>query len=561
MVRRLAGLGPVEPPFNNSSLLHPAPGCRLGASPALRMNAALQSDYDALASPGNIAFYESCEVTQVYLFDRKQHIYNVFILACFEEKPFTATKQQFLTAKPLQVSDTLSLGVQRYWLSLAEAAATFQQLGQANEWNFGSNKSLKLGSLNGLPKQFVPSSEGVRLNAALKNNFGSGAYVLEFFDERKPHVQPLFALDNVEVLNRVSEQLRAVLPLDLSVVRERLGNVLFQFPIRLLVSTSRALPGWNGVQVSFRWHPKLAAAPACLLQVEAELDQLYLGSTLEAYTGAAQQQVMLGNLDGLDSIRIWRTAPSLLLSQFKGTYLRDIDIRPSLIRPEPREFHAGGQLQNVQVRSADPPARDKLPPASYRQHIDRVLYTTGRERLEQQLAFKQYFKGQHAEALTDLRTLLNRYGGQGAWLWDPYLSAENLLATLFHCQYAGVALRAIGSDNPGTKEINGHEGRVTADVVAAYHATLTRNTLAPAGRQLEFRLQHGPHGWKFHDRFLIFPATATAPTRAYSLGTSVNSLGNSHHVLQEVSHPQRVADAFQSLWNTLTDQACLVWKL
>ena len=34
----------------------------------------------------------------------------------------------------------------------------------------------------------------------------------------------------------------------------------------------------------------------------------------------------------------------------------------------------------------------------------------------------------------------------------------------------------------------------------------------------------------------------------WSLGTSVNSLGNKHHIIQSVEHPQMMIDAFEELW-------------
>jgi hypothetical protein len=527
------------------------------------MSTLLQQDYDELVKPGNIAFFESCEVTQLFLYDKisKKPI-NVFILACFEEKPFVETNHQFLT-KRLKVSNNLSLCIQRYSLSLSQAAATFTHLLQANEWDFDGDTSLILSPLTGLTKQFIPSSESVRINAALKNNFGSGSYAIEFFDESKQHVQSLFALENIDALNQLSEQINTIVPLDLAVARERLGNILFQFPIRLMVSSSQALSGWNGVRVKFKWHPNLTTIPACFVQVESELDQVYLGNTIQSYNGQAQQEIITGNLDGLNTIKIWRSSPPLLLHLFRGTYLKGINFRPSIIQPVKRKFQSQGQTQQVTVQSSDQSSQTRpVTSTTYRQHITNVLYTAGREKLEQQLNFKQYFTGKRIEALTDLRTLLNQHGQHGAWLWDPFLSAEDILTTLFYCQHTGAPLLAIGSDNQATKKVYGYQGKPTVDVIADYASLLAQNANNSSGLRLEFRLQHENHGWAFHDRFLIFPATVDRPTpRAYSLGTSVNSVGNSHHVLQEVSHPQRIADAFQHLWNKLTHPDCLVWKI
>ena len=77
--------------------------------------------------------------------------------------------------------------------------------------------------------------------------------------------------------------------------------------------------------------------------------------------------------------------------------------------------------------------------------------------------------------------------------------------------------------------------------------------------KLEFRIRSGSVGWAFHDRFLIFPATGLG-ARAWSLGTSVNSLGKQHHILQEAGDGQLIMQAFLDLWNELDRPEHLIWK-
>ena len=79
------------------------------------------------------------------------------------------------------------------------------------------------------------------------------------------------------------------------------------------------------------------------------------------------------------------------------------------------------------------------------------------------------------------------------------------------------------------------------------------------GLRLEYRTRYGPQGWEFHDRFLIFPAAADGP-QAWSLGTSINSLGLAHHILQRVSNGALIAAAFDELWAALDQPQHLVWK-
>ena len=79
------------------------------------------------------------------------------------------------------------------------------------------------------------------------------------------------------------------------------------------------------------------------------------------------------------------------------------------------------------------------------------------------------------------------------------------------------------------------------------------------GLRLEYRVKTGTAGWNFHDRFLIFPKTDSGAL-AWSLGSSINSLGKRHHILQRVDDGQLVKDAFIELWDQLDKPEHLVWK-
>ena len=79
------------------------------------------------------------------------------------------------------------------------------------------------------------------------------------------------------------------------------------------------------------------------------------------------------------------------------------------------------------------------------------------------------------------------------------------------------------------------------------------------GLQLEFRIREGGAGWGFHDRFIIFPR-AQGQALAWSLGTSINSFGNEHHILQKVAHGEPIAQAFKDLWEQLEETRYLIWK-
>src|SRR5580700_2322781 len=99
----------------------------------------MEEDYKILTTPGNIAFYKSCEITELFL-QRKtdKAIFNFFTLAVFEEKLFDKFNHLFL-CKPIRISREWNLCIQRYWLSTEEAGQNYIELKDRNKWNFQGN--------------------------------------------------------------------------------------------------------------------------------------------------------------------------------------------------------------------------------------------------------------------------------------------------------------------------------------------------------------------------------------------------------------------------------------
>jgi hypothetical protein len=211
------------------------------------------------------------------------------------------------------------------------------------------------------------------------------------------------------------------------------------------------------------------------------------------------------------------------------------------------------------------------------------MYNNEVSRLVAERRFVQYgFKqgqgqDERRRALEDLRFLINQYGGGGAWLWDPFLSANDILETLFHCRHSNADLRALtmGREGPKgnyhglTKCIlrclrmltirSGHHPVQGQNFAAQQRAALENAQCNLRGLRLEYRMKSGQAGWGFHDRFLIFPR-GDFRALAWSLGTSVNSLGTQHHILQQVDDGQPVADASVELWEQLNQPEHLIWK-
>jgi hypothetical protein len=514
-------------------------------------------DFKILTENGNIGFYQSCEITELFLTRKKDNTtLNFYTIAVFEEKPFVGRNQQFL-CRPISVNKDYNLGIQRYWLSLDEVEQNYETLKTKGKWLYEGKSISIFPKLNSLTKQYVPSVDGNRINKVLKNNH-DGSYILEFFDEDKSNFSYLLDIDKLSKLNTLSDKINKIVPIDLSVVRDRIGNFIFQFPVNVLHSDARALKTWDGVVVDFAWHKKLSSIPECLLQVESTFDKNYMGSTIEEYNQGLTQIVKIGNLDQINHIKIWRKEPSLILSTFSGSFIREFSFNMGIVSPEPRLFELDGEMVKIQVSSKDGNRR-KNTKHSYTDFINNNLYDEEKKQLEKSLAFKQY-NSSGKGTIEDLRLLIKQHGENGVFIWDPFLSPKDIFNTLYFSTVGGVPLKAIGSITDTVKNVYDQKGKTVSDIIHSYQLEFDNPKNNNFHMNVEFRIQHGNFGWSFHDRFLIFPSNELKRSKVYSLGTSINSYGKSHHILQEVSHPQPVVDAFNELWDKLNNSDCLVWK-
>lgn len=189
-------------------------------------------EFDLLIQPGNLGFYTSCEVTHAIIFDKETNqAYNYYTIFVFEERKLN-TQSENLTEKPISLSKRFSLCIKQYQIELKDAKQNYEKIiAESTTCDIGCGQ-LNIGELKKIPKQFIPcdSTTIIPLNNCLKNNFQNGSYILELFDMKKP----LTELLNPKELHLASQKLREILPIDLFVLSDRIGNMVFQFPSRIL---------------------------------------------------------------------------------------------------------------------------------------------------------------------------------------------------------------------------------------------------------------------------------------------------------------------------------------
>lgn len=560
-----------------------------------------------LTAYGVIGLYRSFEITEILGFPqgqpRTQPPVNFLSLAVAEPNapPVGEIPEiQFLNQDRLVLPGTQwNIGVARYRISLQALVDAVNRFSQTGEWKTGKSP-LQVGTLAPVAPQFVPANSYQEhpWNRVLKNNFWEGAHVLELFDTSKSYVR--FLLDDSRTLTKLAELVRPYVPIGLDGLSDRLGNVLVQLPITVISTGVRGSPEGDPT-VTVAWHPLVQPRP---IRVSSEI---YEDSTIEAFdsiavaSGAAS--LKLHSPGGGARTHIWDDQNRVLVGATPETaFITSValSMHPIVAGQEPvaRHFLQPGadgskEPQSVVLRRTEKPhiigstpQRPREPWRSARIFAESLTALQGRKE------FVQYGKVTgtgRAEAFDDIRWLMTEHGTHGAWLWDPFLSADDLLRTLFFCPHDGAELKALtsgaqapagseGSDEDRPHKPQKESGWAIWKVRFSKFWRKLRSREAPKqswegkqaarldvtkgncqGLNLEFRIRKGSAGWSFHDRFIIFPKK-DGPAVAWSLGTSVNSLGRQHHILQKVSNGELIANAFLDLWDKLDAPEYLIWK-
>jgi len=495
--------------------------------------------FNELTQDGNVGFYNKCESIEVFGFNNEtKEAFNILTLIVFEDTEQDEAKE-LVTQKLNKFKGIkhIKWGIQRRIISIGVAKKLFQSL-QGNE--FRIDKELKVGKLHISNKQYVQSDDTYvkpQLNQLLKNNFHCGSYIIEAFDNSKENIR--FLLDAPASLNSFSESVSEILPISLGSVSDRLGNIIFQFPINICKVKTCTLGQDKGFQLAFSWHPKITAEPQLQVVARNEFDDVVLNSLIKDIENNTPVLMETSNHVSLEVIN---QENNLIIHKEAFTTIKQIGVNMGLVSPQNRFFSIDGIQKEISIIRKQPTMLMGDQGKDTCEWVRTRKYKLELKALESSKSFIQYkgLEGETEKALGDVRELINQFGDDGVYLWDPYLSAKDIKSTLYYLS-TDAELRAITDIRHISQERKEFE---TDD-----KAYLFLN--------LEVRRRFQNYGSKFHDRFLIFPLEQP---KVWSLGTSVNSLGKSHHILQEVKNAQHILNAFNELWADLAYEECLVWK-
>lgn len=504
-------------------------------------------DFNLLTKEGVVGFYNRCEVIEIFGYKGGKP-FNIFTLVVFEKSNEVNEIEEFLSSELMKFDGIKDIkwGITRRIISIDSCKEFFNNLISNSTFKFKECISAS-GKLTFTKKQYIPpdfSIQETQLNKILKNNFANGSYIIEAFDVDKTTVD--FLLDNAVILNKLSENISEIIPIKVGTLSDRLGNVIFQFPIRIFETKLSVIKPDKGFTLTLVYDKVIRKIPNLKVMAYNKCDGLVMDFKIQEIR--EQADIFLSTANNVE-VNIINPQNDLILSTDIFSTIKNFKINMSMISHQNRVFSLNNSIVEVTISSSNDTSSRNNSKGMEGWILDRK-YEQELKTLESTKSFVQYFKGQSEKALSDVRFLIEKYGKRGVYLWDPYLNATDIKNTLYFTPYSYIPLKAITN----LMDVNCSKKE---EIIQSIRKEFNTDRKEYLFMDLELRCKSGNSGWDFHDRFLIFPLEKP---KVWSLGISLNQLGKSHHILQEVKNAQHILNAFNALWDELDNKECLVWK-
>ncbi|WP_158232889.1 VPA1262 family N-terminal domain-containing protein [Sporosarcina sp. P2] len=516
---------------------------------------------------GTIGFYRSAQILNIIIYDRSQGspvFHNIYTLVTLQERAGTPLNLiRYGTQKPLSIDKQRSLMITYQDVEVDTILELYHSLAKRGVWHQPqSDTPLSLEKLTALSPVFVSRNPIPPIHSGIKNPFRHCQYLFEFYASKKT----VFESFSESQQQKITEWVMKHLPIDLQRLTDRWGNIIFQLPVTLLKVEERGSSKSNTKKnIEIAWHPKIGDnVPEISIVTVASYDQTIHGYG-ESIGTHPLHEIEMGSTEGLISTTVKRNSDNLILYEDTASLMKQLTFNMNIASSKKRkvqvEIGKKGMLKDyyIDLHHVESPTviGNQL---KWKERVAKRQHEESVKKLELEKSFIQYGsngKKDRDKALSDIRSLIQTYGGNGVYLWDPFCDGNDILNTLYFNNSYGVPLKVITSFSKGrikmlTDEQGNYSGTFEERRQEIIDQLVTKSN--HEGVQLEIRCQYAEHGWKFHDRFLLFPGN---PPAVWSLGTSLNSIGSSHSILLKVEHAQPVINAFIDLWDELKE--VVIW--
>lgn len=519
-------------------------------------------DFELLSTNGVLGLYEECELTHVFLLESGKNIHHhYFAIISYEEfKEVDSTLQNInLTSKLVPINSRFKLGISKKRISKLESEDIFEQL-CVKKLNFHSTDFIIPEDVQLLPKTHIPSIWGydsVMLNKILKPTLWGDNYILEFTAMNNP----MNAIFNSQELSKINTEIKKVIPVDLSVIYDRIGSFIFQFPVTLVSGDAIISEDWTKAKISMGVHAGFKHKDDLFSLVTTKMGDVTTGHG--SYQGYfVSEELVIGDSNNLE-FKIFNQKNGLIYKNSMGNFLRSFNFNMGINgqNSEPRIFKdSTGNIHKISLTSYTDDGITKKSVNYDTRTQKRIIQN---EIINKSGRFLSLHKNERTKALEFIRQQLNNKASSCSeiWLWDPFLSQADIFDTLYFVNTKNIKMKCITSFKRKKKRKDEKVDSIVSFIKREKNKFL-ENSNNNLGVQLEYRVAHSKYGFDFHDRFLfLIPKDADEMPTVFSLGTSINSLGKSHHLIQQAPDPRNIIETFNELWELLDNDKCLIIKL
>lgn len=516
-------------------------------------------NFDELLKIQSLGLFQSIELVEIIGISahNKNTPFAIFTLAIAQETPCPEDNQQVrLTDKLIEISKDLKVGIFKSTLSIDDFLLKIQKL-EENIWDSNQGNFLNYSQLKKLPSVFAPNTDNHKNEylGLLKNNFFSGSHIFEWFDESKANV--ISIINDVKVLEKLSLEVKKYIPIQLSTHSDRLGNFILQIPclsISVNIKKERKDYTTNNLILNLATHPDISE--------DVDLTGIFWRDNHHSMLDFQKIKLVLGDnvipfkhINGRGYYTILDNKNDIICAGgVLHSFLENMNFSLFAIEHYQRIFNLpSGEEQRVTVSTTTSKNTIGRSEQDYRDWTYARTMKLDRQNLQENLTLAQFKQGMRIEALDFIRRLIKKYGKNGVYIWDPYLSTDDLLETVFFTETANAPIKALTG-----MELTPEQDGSKSTTLTNYQNKLSQSIQQSAWLNLTFVKAASN---SFHDRFIIFPRTMDNSARAWSLGTSVNSLGKSHHIILEVPDGSIIEDMFNEMWQqSIQKQENVIWQ-
>ena len=544
-------------------------------------------DLNSLTTFGSFGFYSHAKVTQIVLIDTDTgQAWNYFTDIHFSSKVKPKERAEFLTNKLKRVNKKIQLAISAYTISVETFKELFITAVKEQTWKYIDDTIDSVTILDTVfptTKKYVPCNDPtggqyqlvVPIEKSLYcSNFSGNYYILELYSS-KENINNFITKTDIDKIQSIIKESHLVY--DLATLSDRIGNIVCKFDSEIIQTKPLAL-AHRGIQYQYYLSEKQENSKELTIHITQEHDHLIYANEIDIVK-IAPGEVKDFSVDPnqcKNTITITDNETDLIVFMTINDYSVYSNYYSQISPPNFlsqgtirfRTFKANGAEQKVHLRDVsgigDIYFWREMNEAGKRQQkwMDSFF--------ESQNYFKAYTKDSHETAINDIRNILNNqmfWDLDEIWLIDPYLTPNDILETVLFCSKPNIKIKCLTDfssilGNQQTRDMLIADG----EEVNRFSSAKTRcqkelNDAIPIDTDvsLSYRTIANGHGTSFHDRYLILKYGVNK-TRVWSLGISLNSLRNKHHIIQIVEAPELIADMFQKIWDETDQDICKIYE-